>query len=106
MFATVRQTTFDPEKLARGKDQVDEFWRLRAAQPGYRGGLTVDAGDGRAFIISLWETSEHSEVAQTVLEPESQRLMGPLRSEPARILCRGSVSYDDLTRAGAVISAR
>ncbi len=106
MYATVRETMFDPEKLARGKDQVEEFWRLRAAQPGYRGALTVDAGGGRAFIISLWDSSEQSEAAQAVLDPESQRLMGPLRSAPPRILGRGPVSYDDLARVGAAASAR
>ena len=53
MYATIRETTFDPEKLARGKDRVEEFWRIRAEQPGYRGALTVDVGDGQASIISL-----------------------------------------------------
>ena len=97
MFATLRETTFDPEKAARGKAQIDEFWRLRAQQPGYKGALTVDAGGGKTFILSLWETPEHSEAAQAVLDVESQRLMGPLRSEPPRILGRGLVSYNDLT---------
>ena len=97
MYATVRETTFDPEKLARGKDQVDEFWRLRAQQPGYKGALTVDAGGGKTFIISLWETEEQSNAAQAVLDPESQRLMGPLRSDPPRIIGRGPVSYNDLS---------
>ena len=66
----------------------------------------MDAGDGQAFIISLWEEREHSEAAQAVLDPESQRLMGPLRSAPPRILGRGPVSYDDLMRVGAAASTR
>jgi len=106
MYATVRETTFEPEKLARGKGQVDEFWRIRAAQPGYRGALTVDAGDGRAFIVSLWDSSEQSEAAQAILDPESQRLMGPLRSAPPRILGRGEVSYNDLAPASMAAPAR
>jgi len=46
MFATVREATFDPEKLARGTGQMQEFYRIRAQQPGYKGSLTVDAGTG------------------------------------------------------------
>ncbi len=99
MFATVREGTYDPEKLARGKAQVDEFWRIRAQQPGYKGALTVDTGNGQTFIITLWETAEQQQAAQAVLDPHAQRLMGPLMSTPTRILGRGEVSYDDLTRA-------
>ncbi len=98
MFAAVREATFDPEKLARRKAQVDEFWRFRAQQPGYKGALTVEAGDGRAFIITLWETREQQQAAQAVLDPQARRLIEPLQSVPSRILGSGEVSYDDLTR--------
>ena len=97
MYARIREATYDPEKLARGKDQVDEFWRIRAEQPGYKGALTVDAKDGQTFIITLWETEEQAEAAQGVLDPHAQRLMGPLQSRPARVLGGGQVSYNDLT---------
>ena len=58
MFATVREATFDAEKRAQGRAQAEEFWRIRAQQPGYKGALTVDAGDGQTFTITLWETTE------------------------------------------------
>ena len=34
MFATVREATFDAEKRAQGRAQAEEFWRIRAQQPG------------------------------------------------------------------------
>ena len=101
MFATIREAAFDPGKMARGKDHVDEFWRIRAEQPGYKGALTVDAGGGRAFIITLWETVEDGRTAQDILDAHAQRLMEPFQSGPTRVLGRGHVSYDDLTQPGA-----
>ncbi len=98
MYAVVRETTFDPEKRAQGGAQLQEFAQIRAQQPGYRGSLSVDAGDGRGFTITLWETSEQFEAARARLEPEAQRLMGPLWTAPSRVLGSGTVSYDDLTR--------
>ncbi len=56
MFATVREGTYDPEKLRQGQAQMEEFAALRARQPGYAGSLTIDAGGGRMFIVALWES--------------------------------------------------
>lgn len=98
MFATVREGTYDPVKMARGKAQVDEFWQIRAQQPGYQGAVTVDVGDGRVLIITLWQTPEQGQAAQAVLDPQAQRLMEPLQSVPSRIIGRGNVIYNDLTR--------
>ncbi len=98
MFATVREATFDAEKRARGQAQVEEFARIRAQQPGYRGSLTVDAGNGRMLIVSLWETAEQGRAAQAALDPQAQRLIVPLMSASPHVLGSGEVAYDDLTR--------
>ncbi len=98
MFATVREATFDAEKRAQGRAQVEEFSRLRSQQPGYKGALTVDAGDGHIFSITLWETAEQGRAAQATLDPHAQRLMVPLMSVAPRVLGSGEVSYDDITR--------
>ena len=86
MFATVREVTYDPEKLRQGQAPLEEFAALRARQPGYAGSLTVDAGGGRTFTVALWESEAQAEAALTVLDPEAQRLMGPLWAAPMRVL--------------------
>ena len=48
MFATVRETTFDPDKLRQGRAQLEAFWALRDRQPGSGGDVAVDAGGAAA----------------------------------------------------------
>jgi hypothetical protein len=97
MFAVVREATYDTEKKASASKQVEEFARLRAQQAGYRGTVTVDAGDGRTLTLALWETEEQQQAASATLAPEAQRLMGPLWTTPARIIGSGDVIHNDLT---------
>jgi hypothetical protein len=99
MFATVRETTFDPEKVRHGQAQMDEFFALRDRQPGFAGAVVVDAGDGRRLTLSLWESEAQAEAARAVLEPESQRLLDPLATVPGRFLARGPVLRTDLVKA-------
>jgi hypothetical protein len=89
MFATIREGTSDPEKVARGSEQADEFWRLRARQPGYRGSVTIGAENGRVLIVTLWESQPDADAAIAVLEPESQRLMSAVWTVPSREIARG-----------------
>src|SRR5262245_13172971 len=96
MFATVREGNFDPEKVRQGQAQVEEFAALRARQPGYAGSVVVDAGGGHTFTVSLWASEAQAEAARAVLEPEAERLLGPLRTAPGRVLGRGAVLRTDL----------
>jgi hypothetical protein len=99
MFATVREATFDAEKMAQGRGQMEEFARIRARQPGYRSSATVDAGDGRVLIVTLWETREQAEAAQSIMEPEARRLMGPLWTGQPRLIASGPVVHHDIANA-------
>jgi len=99
MFAVVREATYDTKKRAGGSKQVEEFARIRAQQAGYRGTVTVEAGDGRTLTLALWESKEQQEAASAMLTPEAQRLMGPLWTIPARILGSGEVTQNDLTKS-------
>src|SRR5690349_1898169 len=99
MFAVVREATYDAAKKAGASEQVEEFARIRAQQPGYRGVVTVDAGDGRTLTIALWETEEQSRAASAMISPEAERLMGPLWTTPSRVIGSGEVIYDDLTKS-------
>ncbi|MBA2449204.1 MAG: hypothetical protein H0V51_14385 [Chloroflexi bacterium] len=98
MFAMVREGTSDPEKMARGRGQAEEFQRIRAQQPGYRGSVTVDAGNGRVLIVTLWETQEQAQAARATLEPEAERLLGPLWTAPAQVIASGPVLYNDVSQ--------
>src|SRR6185503_10618990 len=91
MFASVRETTFDPDKLRRGQAQMEEFVALRGRQPGFAGVVTVDAGDGRMLTVTLWESEAQALAARAVLEPEAQRLLGPLSTVQGRFIAQGPV---------------
>ncbi len=99
MYGVVRETTFDSKKRADSSEQIEEFARIRAQQPGYLGAVTMDAGNGRTLSVVLWESKEQQEAAGAKLAPEAERLMGPLWTTPARIIGTGNVVYDDLTKS-------
>lgn len=82
MYATVREGTANPETMARGKQQVEEFQRIRAQQPGYPGSMTMEAEHGRVLIITLWETPEQGKAAQQKLDPEAWPDLGSLGRSP------------------------
>ena len=91
MYAILRMNTYDPEKLAAAADRMAEFDRLHAAQPGAEGSIGVDLGEGRRFVLNLWESVEASRAGQRVLVPHLQRLLVPLMSGPSQFLGAGPV---------------
>ena len=99
MFAVVRETIFDPEKLRQGQAQMEEFAALRDRQPGFAGTVSVDAGNGRTLTLGLWESEAQAMAARAVLEPESQRLLGPLSTVPGRFIAQGPVLRTDLVKS-------
>jgi hypothetical protein len=96
MFAVVREATYDDAKKALAGEQVAEFARIRADQPGYRGVVTVEVGDGRTLTVALWETEEQSRAASATITPEADRLMGPLWTTPSRVIGQGDVIHNDI----------
>lgn len=99
MYAIVRDNTYDPAKLAQGGEQLAEFQALHARQPGYRGTIVVDAGNGRWLAVNLWETEEHATAALPAMMPEVQRLIEPMMAGPSHLIGAGPVVLTDLTRA-------
>jgi hypothetical protein len=99
MFATVRETIYDPEKLRQGQAQLEAFEALRDQQPGIAGALAVDAGNGRVLTISLWESEAQAMAARDRLEPEAQRLLAPLWAVPGRVLAQGPVLRTNLEKS-------
>ena len=110
MYAILRVNTYDPQKLAAAGDRVAEFDRLHAAQPGAEGSIGVDLGEGRRFVLNLWDSVEASRAGQRVLVPQLQRLLVPLMSEPSQFLGSGPVVTWQMTshggRRGAAEDAR
>jgi len=98
MYAIVRDNPYDPTKLAQGHEQLEEFQALHARQPGYRGTIVVDAGNGHWLTINLWETQEHATAALPALVPEVQRLLEPLMAGPSQVIGAGHIVLTDLTR--------
>ena len=96
MYAVVRETQYNPDRLTQGSSELDEFQRLHAAQPGYEGNVVVDTSDGRRITLTLWASEAHSTAARLVLEPEVRRLLAPLMAAPSRIIGVGSVVSADV----------
>ena len=60
--------------------------------------MVVDAGGGRMLTLALWESEAQAEAARAALEPEAERLLGPLWTTPSRVLAQGPVLRTDLAR--------
>ena len=99
MFARVRETTFDSDKLSQGGAQLDEFFALQDRQPGFAGRVRVDAGDGRMLTLDLWESEAQATAARAVLRPEADRLVTPLYAAPLRVIAQGPVLRNDLVKS-------
>lgn len=99
MYSVIRENFYDPAKLAKAQKQMDEFEAVHAAQPGYRGHMVVDLGNGHMVIVTLWETEPLARKAREALEPEIQRLLVPLMSEPSHLVGAGPVVVSDLRAA-------
>jgi hypothetical protein len=96
MYAIVRDSTFDPAKLAHGKEKLDQFQVLHASQPGYRGNILIDAGEGRMLILTLWDDQEAAMAGRSVLGPEVDRLLGSLMTAESHVVGTGSVLATDI----------
>jgi hypothetical protein len=97
MYGVLRLNPFDPDKLAESADQLEEFDRLHASQPGFAGSIVVDLGSGRRFMVNLWQNEDASKAAFERLMPEVDRLLTPLLSEPSEFIGAGPVIAADLT---------
>jgi hypothetical protein len=97
MYAVVRDNPFDATKLAQGRKQLDEFQALHARQPGFRGSLVVDLGNGHLLAVNLWETKEHAAAALPAMIPAVQRLIEPMLAAPSKLIGEGPVVQNDLS---------
>jgi hypothetical protein len=93
--AVLRINSFDPGKLAAGQEQLEEFNKIHAAQPGFLGSVTVDLGEGRQFVLNLWDSEEHRVSGLEALGPAVERFMNPLLAGPSELIGVGPVVASD-----------
>ncbi len=91
MYAILRELHYDEKKLSGAAAALEEFRRLHAAQPGFRGTLSVDLGKGRRFIVNLWDTEVQAMEGRKALVPAVRRLLEPLLASPAQFVEAGPV---------------
>jgi hypothetical protein len=99
MYARVTELTYAPDKLPN-QQLMDQFNQLRAQQPGYRGNLIIDLGNGRRLNIIFHDTKEQSEAAvpttNEALRPFVEQHLMPLMTAPPRLVSEGPVIFTDL----------
>jgi heme-degrading monooxygenase HmoA len=96
MYAVFRETQYAPEAAVVESAAYREFHVAHAAQPGYRGTVVADVGDGRLLTVTLWETAEAMAAAREALGPVVARLLDPRMIAPAVLLGTGRVVVNDL----------
>ena len=101
MYAIVRESAYDPAKLAEGRDKLDAFQAQHSRLQGYRGTIVVDTGNGRWLTLNLWETEEQAAAALPAMVPVVQRFLEPMMAGPSQLIGSGPVVLTDLTRAEA-----
>ncbi len=96
MYAIARRNTYEPERLVKGRKEMDEFQELHSRQPGYRGSVIIDLGQGVWLTVNIWESQAASSDGQRALVPEVARLLEPMMSKPSEFLGAGRVKFSDI----------
>jgi hypothetical protein len=96
MYAVFRETRYAPDREVVSTPEYQEFNAVHAAQPGYRGTVVADVGDGRLLTVTLWATAEAMAAAREALGPVVGRMLDPLMVAPAVLLGTGRVVVNDL----------
>lgn len=96
MYAVFRSTHY-----ASGGDVVatpayQQFNDAHAAQPGYRGTIVADVGDGQLLTVTLWDSAEAMKAAREAIGPVVGKALGPMLTAPAVLLGTGRVVVNDL----------
>jgi len=98
MYAIVRESTYHPNALERGRDRLDEFQALHAAQPGYAGTVVVELSAGRWLTVNVWESEEDARTALPAMAPAVERLLEPMMARPSEMIGAGRVVLTDLIK--------
>lgn len=99
MYARITELNYAPDKLP-DEQVLQQFFQLRAQQPGYRGNLIIDLGHGRRLNIVLHDTKDQADAAVPTTNPAlrgfvEQHLI-PLMTAPPQPVNEGPVIFTDL----------
>jgi hypothetical protein len=97
MYAVVRKNTYKSIHRAEAQEQLREFNRRHAEQPGFQGSLSVDIGNDQCVIINLWRNWECAEAALPKMIPVVEQFLEPLFASPSKLIGSGPVSVADLS---------
>jgi hypothetical protein len=89
MYAIVRKNTYDPDKLAQGRQQVAKFDAVHARQPGFRGTISIDVGDSQVVVINLWDSREAARAGLEQMRPVAEELIQPLLAGESTLVGEG-----------------
>src|SRR4051812_13697227 len=86
-----------PEHRTSFATRYEEFFTLRAQQPGKLGDMDIDLGDGRAINLVLWDSLAAHDAVHPLLLPEFNRLVRPLLDGSTTFLGAGDIVYNSYT---------
>lgn len=98
MYAIVRESTYRQGELERGRERLDEFQELHAAQPGYAGTLVIEVDPDRWVSVNLWDSEADAAAALPKMVPVVRRLLEPMMAAPSAIVGAGRVVLTDLRK--------
>ncbi len=96
MYAVFRENTYPSDLDLSEHPRFQEFHRAHSDQPGYKGTVIVNIGDGRYLSVTLWQTEEDMKAARETLGPVVQGLLNPLMTSPSKLLGTGRAVVNDL----------
>ncbi len=86
MYALIREATLRPEAQERYRAARAEFDAFHEQFAGYRGGVVLDAGEGRRITVALWESEEAYQAAAPAIRPQAERLITPHLQAASRVM--------------------
>jgi hypothetical protein len=101
MYAIVAEYPYDPAHPPT-EEALAEMQAIRAQQPGYRGWLLIDTGDGRRLGVYLWDSPEEADAGSpsnnAAMNSISDQHFRPYLIGPGKRLGRGRVIGSDVSK--------
>ncbi len=96
MYAPIREATVKPEGQDQLQRALQEFGTIRGQQPGFRGILSIDAGNACRVTVLPWDDLAAHQTAQLTLGPLFARLIEPHMTGPSALAYEGPVTVDTI----------
>lgn len=96
-YALLAAVTYAPGQQEAGLSQADEYRALVDRQPGARGAIFIDVGDGGQLVLRLWASEVEQQASSAMLRATFDRLVAPWQAAPMRPLGAGRIIRDTVT---------